>query len=178
MRIDAIRRSDKSPIACFGGRYGNPGREIDVRVKVFTARSVVIGVASGVLVSAVLGPLVGASRGLAILNGLVAGAGALALAGCLLRDGRFSFMSATASQRRIGVWMLAWLSMSSAMFFVRSAIGDDLSSPADRLALSLLFGFTGFTSYAFGGIMATLEHLDGDDAADPRLHRMTPPSGE
>lgn len=148
-----------------------------MRVKVFTARSVVIGVASAVLVSALLGPLVGASRGLAILNGLVVGAGALALAGCLLSDVRFAFMGARTNQRRIGVWLLAWLSMSSAMFFARSVIGDGLSSPADRLALSLLFGFTGFTSYVFGGIMATLEHLDSDDAADPRLHRMPPPSG-
>ncbi len=76
-----------------------------MRAKVFTARSVVIGVASAVLVSALLGPLVGASRGLALLNGLVAGA--LALAGCLLRDGRFAFMGAATNQRRIGVWLLA-----------------------------------------------------------------------
>ena len=147
-----------------------------MRVKVFTARSVVIGVASAVLVSALLGPLVGASWGLAVLNGLVAGT--LALAGCLLSDGRFAFMGAATTRRHMGVWLLAWLSMSSAMFFVRSAIGDELPSAADRLALSLLFGFTGFTSYVFGGIMATLEHLDSDDAADPRLHRITPPSGE
>ena len=148
-----------------------------MKAKVFTVRSVVIGVASGVLVSAALGPLAGASRGLAILNGLAAGA--LAFAAFLsLRDGRFAFMSAQTSQRRLGVWVLAWVAMSSPMFFVRSAIGNELSNPPDGLALSLLFGFTGFASYAFGGIMATLEHLDGDDAADPRLHRMTRPSGD
>lgn len=143
----------------------------------FTARSVVISVASGLLAWAALGPLVGASRGLAILNGLAAGALALA-ASLSLRDGRFAFMSAQASQRRLGVWVLAWVAMTSPMFFVRSAIGNEFSDRADLLAISLLFGFTGFASYAFGGIMATLEHLDGDDAADPRLHRMTPPPGE
>lgn len=64
------------------------------------------------------------------------------------------------------------------MFFVDDAIGIGLLRREDRLALSLLFGFTGFASYAFGAVMATLNRLDGDDAADPRLRRVVPPPDE
>lgn len=46
---------------------------------------------------------------------------------------------------------------------------------ASAFALQLLVLSTGFAAYAFGGIMATLEHLDGEGAAeDPRLHVLTP----
>jgi len=51
--------------------------------------------------------------------------------------------------------------------------------PADEVAVSLLFMLTGFASYILGGIMATLVYLDGDAAAaDPHLHRVTPPPDE
>ena len=51
-------------------------------------------------------------------------------------------------------------------------------SRADEAALTLLFGLTGFAAYTLGAITATLDHLDGDDAADPRLHQVTPRPGE
>ena len=51
--------------------------------------------------------------------------------------------------------------------------------PADEVAVSSLFVLTGFASCILGGIMATLAYLDRDAAAaDPRLHRLTPPPGE
>ena len=56
-----------------------------MRVAVFTARSTGIGIATGVLVTAVFGQFVGASWGLAILAGLPAGA--LALAGSIILQG-------------------------------------------------------------------------------------------
>ena len=148
-----------------------------VKIQVFTARSVVIGIGMGVLVSAALG-FVGVSWGLAILDGLATGALALAVS-TSWRDDRFAFTGAAANQRRPGVWMLAYVVMVGPMFFVDNAIGNELTSRADELALSLLFGLTVPTAYALGGIMATLERLDGDDAAvDPRLHRVTPSPGE
>ena len=148
-----------------------------MRVPVFTARSVGIGVAAGTLVAVALGQLVGSAWGLAVLTGLAAGALALAVA-VGLRDGRFDFLGATSNQRRLGVWMLAYLVIVAPMFFVDDAIGIGLLRREDELALGFLFGFTGFAAYAFGGIMGTLNHLDGDDGADPRLHRVTPPPDE
>ena len=148
-----------------------------MRVAVFTARSVGIGVAVGMLVAVAMGQLVGSAWGLAVLTGLAGGALTFAVA-VGARDGRFDFLVANAKQRRLGVWTLAYIVMVTPMFFVDDAIGIGLLRSEDRLALSLLFGFTGFASYFFGAIMATLNRLDGDDAADPRLHRVVPPPDE
>ena len=142
------------------------------RVQVFTARSVAIGVAVGVLVATAAGLLIGVSWGLAILTGLPAGALALANSGC---DGRFDFWS---NKRRLGVWMLAWIVMSAPAFMVGNFFEIELNRE-DDLVLKVLFLTTGLAAYVLGGIMATLHHLDGDAAADPRLHRVTPsPGGE
>ena len=47
--------------------------------------------------------------------------------------------------------------------------------PADEVAVSLLFMFTGFAAYALGGIMATLVYLyDRPAAADPRPRHRDP----
>ena len=144
-----------------------------VRVRVFTKRSAGIGIATGALVAAGFGQLMGASWGLAVLNGLAAGALALALS-IVLRDGRFDFGN---TRRRPGVWVLAWIVIATPWFLVDNFIEPGLSR-TDEFALTLLFGLTGFAAYALGAITATLDHLDGDDAADPRLHRLTMPPGE
>lgn len=94
-----------------------------MRVAVFTARSVGIGVAAGMLVAVALGQLVGSAWGLAVLTGLAAGALALAVA-VGVRDGRFDFLGANANQRRLGVWTLAYLVMVTPMFFVDDAMGS------------------------------------------------------
>ena len=143
-----------------------------MRVAVFTARSTGIGIATGVLVTAVFGQFVGASWGLAILAGLPAGA--LALAGSIsLRNGKFDL--GAGHQRRPGVWLLAWLVMLSPTFGI--VIETELS-PVNEFAFKVLILATGMAAYALGGVMATLNHLDGDDEIDPRLHRVTPPPDE
>ena len=145
-----------------------------MRVAVFTARSTGIGIATGVLVTAVFGQFVGASWGLAILAGLPAGA--LALAGSIiLRNGNFDLGSGY--QRRPGVWLLAWLVMSLPASLVGIVIETELS-PVNEFTFKVLMLATGMAVYALGGVMATLNHLDGDDEIDPRLHRVTPPPDE
>ena len=147
-----------------------------MRVAVFTARSVVIGGAVGGLAATTMRLLVGVSWGLAILTGLSTGALALAVS-IGMRDGRFDCVGARTTQRWFGVWLLAW----TVMFAPASMVGDFFEvelNRGDDLVLKLLLLSTGMAAYAFGGIMATLNHLDGDDTADPRLHRVTPPPSE
>jgi len=151
---------------------GEPGPMSPVRV--FTARSTGIGIATGLLVALALEQFLGAPWGLAILNGLAAGALALALSCGVVGDGWFFDM--TDNQRRPGTWALAYAVMIAPPIFVRDYIE---LRPTDEIAVSLLYMLTGFASYILGNIMATLVYLDGDAAAaDPRLHRVTPPPGE
>ena len=59
------------------------------------------------------------------------------------------------------------------------ALPPRVQAGEDRVAaLALLFGLTGFAAYALACITAMLDHLAGDDAADPRLYPVTPPPGE
>ena len=144
-----------------------------MKVAVFTARSVAVGVAAGVLVAVWVGWLRGADAVLAVLNGLAGGALALAVFN-YMEDGRFALQA-----RRLGVRTLTASVIVAPMIFVDNVIGNELSR-ANGSSLSLLFVLTGFAAYNLGGILATLDHLDGndssDDSADPRLHRVTPPS--
>ena len=143
-----------------------------MKIAVFTPRSVGIGIAGGVLVAAGLGQLTGAAWGLAVLNGLAAGALALSI---VVRDGRFNMMDMMDNRCHPGVWLLAYVVMITPVLFVDDAIGIELSDRANLFALSVLFALTGFASYLLGGIMGTLNQLDGDAVgADPRLHRVTP----
>ena len=141
-------------------------------LRVFTPRSIGIGVTSGALVGGWLGWLVGAAWGLVALNSLAAGA--LALAGSIcMRDGRFAFLMVDRS--RPGVGMLASAALMAPMFFVDDAIGIELLNRGDELALSLLFGFTGCTAGTLGGVMVTLAHLDCEEAAGaPRRQGVAP----
>ena len=79
------------------------------------------------------------------------------------------------TQRRPGVWMLAWIVMSTPTFLVGHFFEIRLSRE-DDLVLKLLLLSTSAAAYALGGIVATLNHLDDD--ADPLLDRVTPPPGE
>ena len=142
-------------------------------LRVFTPRSTGIGIASGVLVAISLGQLLGAAWALAILNGLAAGALAQALSIGDLHGGWFD---TTDNRRRPGIRALAYAVMMAPTVFVHHYIE---LRPADEVAVSSLFVLTGFASCILGGIMATLAYLDRDAAAaDPRLHRLTPPPGE
>ena len=142
-------------------------------LRVFTARSTGIGIGTGALVAIVLGQLLGAAWGLAILNGLAACALAQALAIGDLRGGSFD---TTDKRRRPGISALAYAVMMAPTLFVHHYIE---LRPADEVGLALLFMLTGFAAYRLGGIMAILAYLDGDVvAADTRLYRVTPPPGE
>lgn len=127
-------------------------------MQVFTTKSVGVGVATGGLVAAAVGQLLGAPWILAGLNGLAAGALALALS-IVVGDGRFAVMDA---RRRPGVRTLAYVVMMVPAFLAGNVMEVELAR-AEGFALGLLFLLTGFASYALGGILATLEQID--DAA-------------
>ena len=124
-------------------------------MRVFTVKSIVIGVAAGGLVAAAIGQVIGASWGLALLNGLAAGASALALS-VVVGDGRFGMMNV---RRRPGVRTLAYFVMFLPAFLADNVIEVELAR-AEGLALSMLLLLTGFASYVFGGVLATLDHID------------------
>ena len=124
-------------------------------MQVFTMKSVGVGVATGALVAAAVGQLLGAPWMLAGLNGLAAGALALALS-VAVDDGRFAVMDV---RGRPGVRMLASTVMLLPALMIGSVMDTELAR-AEGLALGLLFLLTGFAAHALGGILATLEHLD------------------
>jgi hypothetical protein len=126
-------------------------------VKVFAARSVVLGVAAGALVAA-LSWLIGGPWGLAILNGMVTGALVLTIPAAW-RLGRFRARQPR-FRRWHGVWALGYAVVIAPAFFARLFLDElDLST---QVVLSTLILVTGFAGYAFGDIVATLDHLDGD----------------
>ena len=124
-------------------------------MQVFTAKSVIIGVVSGALVAAALGQLLGASWGLATLNGLAAGASALALS-IVVGDGRFGMINV---RRRPGVRLLASVVMILPAFLAGGVIGVELAR-ADGFALSTLLLLTAFASHVLGGVLATPDYID------------------
>ena len=137
-------------------------------MKVFTARSTGIGIATGVLVVIVFGQLMGAPWGLAVLNGLALGVVVL-LSSCAWRLGLFRLEPRDPATRRWGpqqtVWMLCWPVLSAPAFSAYLFIQLD---PASEAALTSLF-FATFTGAYFGGMVAaTLEHRDRADDAQPK----------
>ncbi len=127
-------------------------------MQVLTTKSVGTGVATGVLVAAAIGQFLGAPWMLAGLNGLAAGALALALS-VVVGDGRFGVMNV---RRRPGLRTLAYAVIMLPAFLAGNVMDIELAR-AEGLALALLFLLTGFAAHALGGILSTLEDLD--DAA-------------
>ena len=127
-------------------------------MQVLTTKSVGTGVATGVLVAAAVGQLLGAPWMLAGLNGLAAGALALA-ASIVVGDGRFGVMNI---RRRPGLRTIAYGVIMLPAFLAGNLMDIELAR-AEGFALALLFLFTAFAAYALGGILSTLEDLD--DAA-------------
>ena len=124
-------------------------------MQVFTMKSVGAGVATGALVAAAVGQLLGAPWMLAGLNGLAAGALALALS-TMVADGRFAVMDV---RRRFGVRALAYAVVMLPAFTAGDLMEVELAR-GEGFALGLLFLLAGFAAYSIGGILATLEHLD------------------
>ena len=123
-----------------------------MHVTLFTPFSLGIGSVAGVLVGAAFW-LAGAPSGLAILNGLVAGAFVFALLPLRRLKGRFP------NGRTHGIWMVGYMVALAPGIFVRHAIAEP--NPVVGLALSALFLLTGFAGLALGCLMATVERRDG-----------------
>ncbi len=152
--------------------YGGHGPMTPRRA--FRAQSYAIAMATGVLVSIVLRQFLDLAWGLAILSGLAAGGLALALS--VGRDLGGRWFHATDNRRRSGVRGLTFTVMLAPALLVHRTVE---LRPADEFAVSLLFALTAAAAHVLGGVMAALEHLDGDPSvpSDPRLHRVTPPPG-
>ncbi len=127
-------------------------------MQVLTTKSVGTGVATGVLVAVAIGQFLGAPWTLASLNGLAAGALALA-ASIVVGDGRFSVMNV---RRRPGLRTFAYVVILLPAFLAGNVMNVELAR-AEGFALGMLFLLTGFAAHALGGILSTLEDLD--DAA-------------
>ena len=127
-------------------------------MQVITTKSVTVGVATGALVAVAVGQLIGAPWMLAGLNGLAAGALALA-SYIIVGDGRFGVMNV---RRRPGLRTFAYAVMLLPAFMAGSVMEIELAR-AEGLALAMLFLLTAFAAYALGGILSTLEHLEDAD---------------
>ena len=144
-------------------------------VRLLTPRSIGIGVGSGVLVAVACRELSSVAWGLAVLNGLAAGALALATSICL-RDGRFAAVAETGRHRRLDVGIVAACTIAAPTIFVEDVLGIELLDRGGGSALGLLFACTGSAVCTLSGIMATWAPPDGSvGAAGPRLHRVVPP---
>ena len=75
-------------------------------------------------------------------------------------------------------WMLAWIVIVAPASLVENFVLPNPDSPDNEFALKVPLLTSGLAAYALGGIMATLNHLDGDASANPRLHRVTPPPSD
>ena len=162
-----------------------------MKVAVFTMRSVGIGIVFGVLVAASFGLLDGADWGLAAMNGLSAGAAALAFS-IGMSDDRLKWYSNRPGRQ--GVWILAYTVMLIPAFFVERFIEVDrfiegekffemrefidmARAYANGFAVGMLIMITAFATYGLGFINAKLEHLSGDESGDSPLLRAPPPDG-
>lgn len=126
-------------------------------MRVFTAWSVMLGIATAMLVAA-LSRLIGGPWGLAILNGMVTGALVLTIPAAW-RLGRFRTRQPRI-RRWQGIWALGFAVVSAPGMFARLFLDElDFST---QVVLSTLLLVTGLAGYAFGDIVATLDHLDGD----------------
>ena len=128
-----------------------------MKIKLFNAWSVVLGIAAGVLVAMLLW-LFGGPWGLAILNGMVTGALVLTIPAAR-RLGRFRTRQPRI-RRWQGVWALGYAVVTAPALFTRLFLDElDFST---QVVLSTLLLVTGLAGLAFGDIVATLDHLDGE----------------
>ena len=93
-----------------------------MKVAVFTVRSIGIGIVFGVIVAVGLGVLGGSDWGLAAMNGLSAGALAMAFSIGMSDDGLKWYGYCPSRQ---GVWMLAYIVMMIPTFFMGRFIEAD-----------------------------------------------------
>ena len=123
--------------------------------RVFSGRSMALGVATGVVASVALGAF-GIDWVLACMTGLAAGAFALAFYTSL--DPRFDM-----TPRRRGPWVVAGIVILTPALNLGSALrhSPDAVHP---LVVSVLLLLTGFAAYGLGVIVGALNQIEGDDA--------------
>lgn len=143
----------------------------------FTARATAVGIATGALVAVLFGPLIRAPWGLAVLNGVAIGALVL-LVNCAARLGFFRPKLRDPAtlwrwRQQQGIFMAAWVFLSTPGFFVQYAVEFD---PASEAALTSLFFATGFGAYLSGAVGEKLERLDDDNQPPP--NHLVAPNGE
>ena len=134
--------------------------------RVFTRRSSVAALATGVLVAVALGQLFGAPWGLAAITGLPAAATVL--------GGSFAARNRLFSARRPYPWGPApWAGAWFVGYFVAMLPGLTLGALlelnwATEAAIQLLFLLSGLAALMFGYIVRMLEPLDtAEDASTP-----------
>ena len=126
-----------------------------MKERVFTGRSVSLGLATGMVVSVMLGAF-GIDWVLACMTGLAAGAFALAF--CTSLDPRFDM-----TPRRRGPWVIA----SIVILTPALNLGGALRHAPDTVhpfVISVLILLTGFAAYSLGVIVGALNQIEGDDA--------------
>ena len=144
-----------------------------MRTSVFAGRSVLIALATGLVVALTFGGLVGAQWRLAGMNGFVAGALALGFA-FAVRNAQFRRRTQIGKPSSwAGVWLLFML-----VAIVPSSVAHSVEwGIADRFALQGMILLIGFASFQMGLITATLDHterVDGD-ATDEGIGPGHPP---
>ena len=125
-----------------------------MKERVFTGRAVALGVATGAVVSVMLG-VFGIDWVLACMTGLAAGAFALAL--CTALDPRFDMTS-----RQRGPWVVAFIVILTPALNLGSALrhSPDAVHP---FVVGVLLLLTGFAAYGLGVIVGALNQIEGDD---------------
>ena len=144
--------------------------------RVFTRRSSVAALVTGVLVAVALDQLIGAPWGLAAITGLSAGAAMLG-ASFGARNGLFR------ARRRpwgpvpwAGAWFVGYLVATVPAFTVTAFL--DLNW-ATKATIQLLLLLSGLTALMFGYIVRMLEPLDAaEDARDACLSSAAPQRGD
>ena len=128
--------------------------------RVFSGRSMAIGVATGVVVSVVLGAF-GTGWGLACMTGLAGGSCVLALC-TALGDPRFNGQPVMTARQR-GPSVIASIVILAPALNLSSALrhAPDAVNP---FIVSLLILLTGFAAYGLGIIVGALSQIEGDDA--------------
>lgn len=157
-------------------------RDIDgTKVRVFTARSVAVGILTGVIVVAILNQALGTPLVLAAMTGFAAAACGLATF-VTLRDRRLNVLRRAATSRRPGVLALFVLvtivSMHAGLVGVaviqfRVTESDPMVSVGSVFTVLVLF--TAVASLHFGGMLGVLNRIDGRSAAEAAHRREIEP---
>ena len=139
--------------------------------RVFTRRSSVVGLATGVLVAIVLGQLFGAPWGLAAITGLPAGGTVLGVS--------FGARNGLFRTRRRPWGPVPWAAAWSVGYFAAMLPAVTLSALlelnwATKATIQLLLLLSGLTSLMFGYIVRMLEPLAAaEDTSDASLSSAT-----